>query len=787
MDEEPHRDGLPNGTEVGDYLIEAAIGQGGYGLVYRARHRYLGTVVALKEYLPATVAVRTEGIVCPRNPSVAADYEDGLRRFMDEARHLVQFRSDPGVVTCLGLFEERGTAYMTMEYEEGLPLSELLTKREAAGRPVDERELLRLAEQILESLAVVHQATVLHRDIKPSNILIRRSDERPMLIDFGAAKEDFVRYTKSSAPHTQGYAAIEQMEADGKLGPWTDLYGLGAVLWRIVAGGHSTNQSLVPVDALSRMAARFRGQEDPLPSARNLGAGRYSVEVLEAIDKCLELEPRDRPADCGELSRLLSLPVGKDLVEGGHANARKDEARRDKRGSEGRAGPVPEFAVERGNSVQRLARILVAAVTLMSALCLAGLGLVGLFWQGGGGDSPKHDAQDGGVQESIVTAPEADMAASRLTEETDPPRTGRNLSTQANEERRRPGRNLLVPDFGSLGDAWDRPTSRDLSSQEIQTTGIDHLRGQVADLGPDISQGPRVQPPSNNISRNRASRLQKRDSAGVAATYFTRGSHRDDVLRLQGTPSSINEYSDHEVWQYGFSTVEISTRDGRVREWADLSGNLKVRLDPGPNVTGATTFTRGSHRDDVLRLQGTPSSINEYSDHEVWQYGFSTVEISTRDGRVREWADLSGNLKVRLDPGPNVTGATTFTRGSHRDDVLRLQGTPSSINEYSDHEVWQYGFSTVEISTRDGRVREWADLSGNLKVRLDPGPNVTSATTFTRGSHRDDVLRLQGTPSSINEYSDHEVWQYGFSTVEISTRDGRVREWANLSGNLKVR
>ena len=240
------RDGLPGGTEVGEYVIEAAIGQGGYGVVYRASHRYLGTVVALKEYLPATLAVRTRGTVSPRNQAVAADFQEGLRRFMEEARHLVQFRSHPGIVTCVGFFEERGTAYMAMEYEEGLPLSELLAKREAAGRPLEEEEVLGLAKQVLNSLAAVNQAGVLHRDIKPSNILIRKSDDRPVLIDFGAAKGDFVRYTKSSAPHTQGYAAVEQIEADGKLGPWTDLYGLGAVLWRIVAGGHPISANLIP-------------------------------------------------------------------------------------------------------------------------------------------------------------------------------------------------------------------------------------------------------------------------------------------------------------------------------------------------------------------------------------------------------------------------------------------------------------------------------------------------------------------------------------------------------------
>ena len=384
--EQAVRGGLPSGTELGEYVIEGTIGQGGFGVVYRASHRYLGTVVALKEYLPDTVAVRTEGRVCPRNQSVAADYEEGLRRFLAEARHLVQFRSHPGVVTCVGFFEERGTAYMAMEHEEGLPLSELLTKREAAGSPLDEGELLRLAAQALESLAVVHQAGVLHRDIKPSNILIRKSDDRPVLIDFGAAKEDFVRYTKSSAPHTQGYAAIEQMEADGKLGPWTDLYGLGAVLWRIVAGGHPPSEPLVPVDALSRMAARFRGQEDPLPSVRELGAGRFSDVVLEAIDNCLELEPADRPADCAELRGRLPVLVDEEPIKialggsvgDGHASTMREE------------GFANETKLPKkiGVSRSRGKRVVPTVPTthIGAAAVLLVLVASGLVWLGGGSD-----------------------------------------------------------------------------------------------------------------------------------------------------------------------------------------------------------------------------------------------------------------------------------------------------------------------------------------------------------------------------------------------------------------
>ena len=309
MDEQAFADGLPTGTVLREYVIEAAIGQGGYGVVYRARHRYLDRVVALKEYFPTTVAIRTAGTVRPRNPSVTVDYKEGLRRFIEEARRLEQFRTHAGVITCLGFFEERGTAYLAMEYEDGLPLSDLLAKREAAASPLAEGELLQLAEQLLESLSAVHEAGVLHRDIKPSNILVRRSDDRPVLIDFGAAKTDFAQHTKSYAPQTEGYAAIEQAEEDGELGPWTDLYGLGVVLWRIVVGGHRPKQRLVPVPASSRLFARLRSQNDPLPSARELGAGRFSSRVLSAIDKCLELDPKDRPATCEELLTLLSVPV----------------------------------------------------------------------------------------------------------------------------------------------------------------------------------------------------------------------------------------------------------------------------------------------------------------------------------------------------------------------------------------------------------------------------------------------------------------------------------------------
>ncbi|MBT8036665.1 MAG: hypothetical protein KJO21_03885 [Verrucomicrobiae bacterium] len=275
------------------------------------------------------------------------------------------------------------------------------------------------------------------------------------------------------------------------------------------------------------------------------------------------------------------------------------------------------------------------------------------------------------------------------------------------------------------------------------------------------------------------------------ATRYTRGSHKDDVLRLQGTPDGINRYEalGYESWKYGWSTVKISTRNERVLEWQN-KGNLKVSLTAGKNITQATYYTRGSHKDDVLRLQGTPENINRYKalGYESWKYGWSTVKISTRNDRVLEWQN-QGNLKVRLAAGRNITQATRYTRGSHKDDVLRLQGTPGNINRYEalGYESWKYGWSTVKISTRNDRVLEWQN-KGNLKVGFAAGRNITQAIQYTHGSHKDDVLRLQGTPDGINRYKalGYETWTYGNSRVKISILSAKVLDYAD-NGTLKVK
>lgn len=291
------RNALSTGYELAEYQIESVLGHGGFGITYLARDTALGALVAIKEYLPHEIATRggdkTQILPHPSREAVR-DYHWGLKNFVKEARALAHFKH-PNIVRVLRFLEANGTAYMVMEYEKGASLGEYLKRH---GPRLDEQTMLRIFIPILNGLNAVHEAGMLHLDIKPENIYLR-SDGNPMLIDFGS-----VRQAISGAGHlqrtalTHGYAPIEQYPDKGKPGPWTDVYAIGASMYRCISGQR-------PEDSLKRYQAILKYQVDPMKPATLVGAQRYRKNFLECIDWAMQIYPNDRPQSARELQDAL--------------------------------------------------------------------------------------------------------------------------------------------------------------------------------------------------------------------------------------------------------------------------------------------------------------------------------------------------------------------------------------------------------------------------------------------------------------------------------------------------
>ncbi|MEW8437519.1 MAG: serine/threonine-protein kinase, partial [Candidatus Thiodiazotropha taylori] len=278
-------DALPDGTFVDNYKIQRVLGAGGFGITYLAWDERLHCNVALKEYLPNEMAIRKHdgSTVIARSTEHQDNFQFGLLRFLDEARALARF-SEPNIIRVRTFLEANDTAYMVMDYEEGEPLSALL-EREGT---LDEATLKNLMIPILDGLRAVHREQFLHRDIKPGNIYLR-SEGSPVLLDFGAARQALGEHSRSmTGIVTAGYAPFEQYSSRGKQGPWTDLYAIGATMYRAISG-HP------PVESSERVAAVGEGDPDPLVPATEVGKGRYSEPLLSSIDWMLNLAAKDRP------------------------------------------------------------------------------------------------------------------------------------------------------------------------------------------------------------------------------------------------------------------------------------------------------------------------------------------------------------------------------------------------------------------------------------------------------------------------------------------------------------
>jgi hypothetical protein len=282
-------DALPTGYSLQEYTVRRVLGQGGFGITYLAYDEGLAKEVAIKEYFPVEFASRhADDTVSPRSDADNDDYDWGLDRFQDEARTLVLFRH-PAIVPVYRRFEENGTAYMVMEYQQGEALSELM-KRHLDD--FTESDLMNIAGPVLDGLAEVHKAGYMHRDLKPGNIYIRR-DGSPVLLDFGAARAAVNHKSKSlTSIVTPGYAPLEQYFAEGNQGPWTDIYAFAALLYQCVCGK-------LPPEAPARV------RNDKMVSAVEVGDGRFTEHFLKAIDAGLAINEEDRPQSVAAWHGLL--------------------------------------------------------------------------------------------------------------------------------------------------------------------------------------------------------------------------------------------------------------------------------------------------------------------------------------------------------------------------------------------------------------------------------------------------------------------------------------------------
>lgn len=237
---------------AGRYLVGIPLGEGGFGITYLAMDLKNEEVVAVKEFFPVGVVTRNTfdsdtsfdvHYVTGSNVDIKQVYRHGLESFANEAQNMMRFRSLPGVVAVKKFFYQNSTAYLVMEFIDGMTLKQYLNKRR---RPVSEDTVLKVMRPVLHALAEIHKSGFIHRDISPENIMLSRNG-RVALIDFGAARVSTGTETQTlTIVLKRGYAPIEQYHTRGKQGPWTDIYGVCATMYTMLSG-------VSPVEAVDRV------------------------------------------------------------------------------------------------------------------------------------------------------------------------------------------------------------------------------------------------------------------------------------------------------------------------------------------------------------------------------------------------------------------------------------------------------------------------------------------------------------------------------------------------------
>lgn len=284
---------LPPGTTLNNrYLIGKVIGVGGFGVVYLGWDSNLDVRVAVKEFLPKDIAGRSNDHVSliPYSDKGTDDLQFGIQKFMEEAKALAKFQDHPGIVKVSESLSANNTAYMIMQYLDGMTLKEYLKRQPGERMPFG--MAIKALTPIMDALREVHKAGFVHRDISPDNIFITHH-KQVKLLDFGAARYAMGENSKSlTSILKQGYAPMEQYSTKGNQGPWTDVYAVSATLYRCITGD-------IPPDSMERV------QEECIRSPRQMGID-IPLQAELALMKGLALRAGERFENVEALQRSFN-------------------------------------------------------------------------------------------------------------------------------------------------------------------------------------------------------------------------------------------------------------------------------------------------------------------------------------------------------------------------------------------------------------------------------------------------------------------------------------------------
>ncbi|QNQ20628.1 protein kinase [Kosakonia sp. SMBL-WEM22] len=286
---------LPPGYRFNEFEIKEVIGGGGFGIVYRAWDHQLERTIAIKEFMPSSLAVRNDDMTLVlRSERFSKAFTAGLNSFIQEARLLARF-NHPNLLHVLRFWVQNDTAYMGTVFYSGTTLSRLREKNPAL---INEAWIRRMLPMLLGAIKTIHDEDYLHRDISLDNIQIQENG-LPVLLDFGSARRSIGSVSDETETMLRpGYAPIEQYtdDNDSEQGPWTDIYALGAVLHTMIIG------SPPPVSVV-------RSIQDTYVPLTQRGLPGYSHALLQAVDRALALKMEDRPQSVDEFAALIEMPV----------------------------------------------------------------------------------------------------------------------------------------------------------------------------------------------------------------------------------------------------------------------------------------------------------------------------------------------------------------------------------------------------------------------------------------------------------------------------------------------